>query len=214
MEFTRAKKVTKQSSDEEIRRRLLNWPDAYYREREPEIRFRMLEEAENQGLTPEDNVIRRELYEIRYPSKGNIKDKYLSAWMNMRFMTERNNGVIFRRHDPKKVRDVLGEIGIGVRMDDRRYQQLLYQEIYHLGMLYGALCCEDKQYGSIIFGFGSMSEEKLAFKIARDFKEVGIEIPENYQAGPDYEVWGKALTAAFCDQFPDYAYLLEGSGEE
>ena len=141
MEFTRAKKVTNKSSDEEIRRRLLNWPDAYYREREPEIRLRMLEEAENQGLTPEDNVIRRELYEIRYPSKGNIKDKYLSAWMNMRFMTERNNGVIFRRHDPKKVRDVLGEIGIGVRMDDRRYQQLLFQEIYHLGMLYGALCC-------------------------------------------------------------------------
>ena len=56
MEFTRAKKVTKRSSDEEIRRRLLNWPDAYYREREPEIRLRMLEEAENQGLTPEDNA--------------------------------------------------------------------------------------------------------------------------------------------------------------
>jgi hypothetical protein len=59
-----------------------------------------------------------------------------------------------------------------------------------------------------------MSEEKLAFKIARDFREVGIEIPENYKVGPDYDVWGKALTAAFCDRFPDYAYLLEDSEEE
>lgn len=213
MEFTKAKRTVRKNDDEEIRRRLLNWPDVYYRERDPGIRKRLLDEADNQGLTPEENVIRRRLYELRYPQKGEVKDTFLRAWLEMRFLTDNNGGILFRGKDPAKVHKIMKSIGFDGNMGDRTYRQLLYMEIYHLGMLYGSLCTEDRNYSSRLLGFGSLSEEKLALKIASEFRDIAADVPKSFGVAKEYEIWTQAILEAYTDLFPDYAYAVEADDE-
>lgn len=204
MEFTRKKRVKEARDAEDIRRRMLNWPDCYYREREPQVRKALLDEADAEGLTKEENRIRRKLYERRYPSKGPTKDSFLKAWLDVRFLKERDSG-LFKGPNPKKLMKVLDEIGFDELGEDRVYRGILYQEVYHLGLLYASLCQEDKGYSSIIFGIGTLSEDKLAGKIGAEFRDIAIEIPKKFNLEDSkYSLWTDALTDAYCDMFPDF----------
>ena len=142
MEFAKTSKELRAEKEEEIRRRLLNWPDCFYRERDPEVRRSLLDEAEKEGLTPEENGIRRKIFELRYPKSGSVKDNFLKAWLDLRFAYTQKGG-LFGGRNPKKVTKPLDEIGFAELGEDSLYRSLLYQELYHLGMLYASLCLED-----------------------------------------------------------------------
>ena len=203
MEFVRKKRETAKDSPEDIRRRLLNWPDCFYRERDAKIRKMLLDEADKEGLTPEENEIRRHLFELRYPENGAVKDTFLRAWLEVRFLRENNGNFLFRSKGPTKIIQILDEIGFADLGDDRTYKGLLYQEVYHLGMLYASLCQEDKGYSSVIFGIGTMSEDKLANKIGAEFRDVAVNIPARFGVTGKYTLWTDALSDAFCDMFPE-----------
>ncbi len=211
MEFQIRKKENKEKvSDQEIQQRLLNWPDCYYRERDPGIRHKLLEEADRQGLTPEDNKIRHKMFKTRYPNFGKRSqpetDNYLKAWMEMRFEVE-NGGGIFERKRKKEALKALNGMGYFDPKTDQE-KKLLYQELYHLGLLYISLCQEDKGYNSIIFGFGQISDDKLAHKIASEFKDVAVIAPGKVGLTQECKMWTAALTEAFSDMFPDYAGIF------
>lgn len=65
MEF-RKREPKKKEEGPDLQQKMLNWPDCYYREREPRIRKQLLDEADRQHLTPEDNGMRRKLFTLRY----------------------------------------------------------------------------------------------------------------------------------------------------
>lgn len=212
MEFQiRRKEKKKATADEDIQKRLLNWPDSYYRERDPKIRYQMLEEADRQNLTPEDNVIRHQMFKKRYPNFGKRNqpeaDTYLRAWMEMRFEVE-NGGGLFAKTRKKEALKALNGMGY---FDPKSTEEsnLLYQELYHLGLLYISLCQEDKGYNSILFGFGQISDDKLARKIASEFKAVAVVAPGKVGLTKECRMWTSALREAFSDIFPDYAGILE-----
>ncbi len=209
MEFKYTKREPAAGREQELQRKLLAWPDSYYREREPRLRLELLDAADEQGLTPEDNRVRRELYEIRYPRTGKVKDTYLKAWIDTRFLSDRKGGGLFKSRSERKLREALDPTGIRAHPEDPRYRRLLYNELYHLGMLYAALCCEDKNFNSVIFGIGQLSEEKVARKTAGEFLDVAVNIPRAYGAGEEYADWTRALKEAYRDMFPDYAYLMD-----
>lgn len=209
MEFTKKTRTPAPDGIEEIRRRLLGWPDCYYRERDPGIRLQLLNEAEREQLTPGENGIRRELYERRYPSKGSVKDTYLRAWLDIRFMRDRNTSFFSRNNQQAQIKKILDGIGFDRLSDDKVYRGLLYQELYHLGMLYATLCQEDKGYGSLIFGIGHLSEEKLAQKIGAEFVDVAVSTLKKYGVDGKYTLWSDALTAAYCDMYPEYEHVFQ-----
>ncbi|MDO4615220.1 MAG: hypothetical protein Q4B15_06280, partial [Lachnospiraceae bacterium] len=64
MEF---KKTPKKNSTVQYSEKLKEWPDCFYLERDPKIRLALLDAADEAGLTPEENRIRRELILRRYP---------------------------------------------------------------------------------------------------------------------------------------------------
>lgn len=211
MEFQIRKKQKKDvSTDQEIQQRLLNWPDSYYRERDPKIRYRMLEEADRQNLTPEDNLIRHKIFKKRYPNFGKKSlsevDTYLKAWMEMRFEVE-NGGGFFTKTRKKEALKALNEMGYFDPKSDQE-QHLLYQELYHLGLLYISLCQEDKGYNSIVLGFGHLSDDKLIRKIAAEFRDVAAIAPTKVGLVEECSMWTKALSEAFSDIYPDYADML------
>ncbi len=204
MEFAKTSKELRAEKEEEIRRRLLNWPDCFYRERDPEVRRSLLDEAEKEGLTPEENGIRRKIFELRYPKSGSVKDNFLKAWLDLRFAYTQKGG-LFGGRNPKKVTKPLDEIGFAELGEDSLYRSLLYQELYHLGMLYASLCLEDKNYKSLIFGLGSLSEPKLKSKIGAEFRDMAVNVLQEFRVEGKYTLWTDALTAAYCDMFPDMA---------
>ena len=78
MEFTNKRPAKPEAA--EIQLRLLNWPDSYYRERDPKIRLEILDAADARGLTPAENELRRKLFHLRYPGveKGE-RDLFIKA---------------------------------------------------------------------------------------------------------------------------------------
>ena len=61
----------------------------YYREKDPMERLKLLEQSIAAGEEPEENRIRKELWEIRYSDKAETGDTradgYLGLWMTMEF---------------------------------------------------------------------------------------------------------------------------------
>ena len=61
----------------------------YYREKDPMERLKLLEQSIAAGEEPEENKIRKELWDIRYSDKSETGDTradgYLGLWMTMEF---------------------------------------------------------------------------------------------------------------------------------
>ena len=199
---------------------MVTWPECLYKEKEPMIRFMLLDEADHQGLTPDENVIRRRLMESRYPTfKKNARsteDHYLKLWLFMSFAADNIKREKLPRSAQKDILKLHKELGIG-DLTGETEQNLLYRELYHMTILYINLSLEDKRYGSLIFGFGRLSDDKLAKKIARDAYKVGHRVPELLKFA-NYEIWEKAVRDAYCEFFPDNREylrgLIEGTAEE
>lgn len=218
MEFAKKELKKETITREELEKRLANWPESYYLERDPEVRKVLLDAADEAGLTPKENEFRRKLYGLRYKKADTgIQDKYLGAWLGMKFLTEQSGGLFGNKYNPKKVKKLLDPIGFedlsdaGAEMlgDDILYRSVLYEELHHLGRLYIALCQEDRGYNSVLLGFGKISPESQVKKIASEVRKVGIGVIEDYKPGDKYGIWTRAVTTAFADTFPEYTDLLE-----
>ncbi len=194
----------------ELEKRMLTWPEAFYQEREPEIRVAMLEEADRLGLTPEDNAIRRALFEQRYPNlqkqEAKLLDTYLKVWMEFRFEVENGSGFFLKKRQ-KSAKKALAEMGYD-RAQTEQEKRLLYQEIRHLGFLYISLCQEDSGYNSVILGFGHLSDEKLAVKITNEFRTVACLAPEKLGMTEELALWTEALSGVIREVFPNQASIL------
>ena len=203
MELTFGKK-TRQEERPSIETLMVTWPECFYKEKEPAIRFALLEEAERQGLTPKENSFRRRLIEKRY-TKGNdgktTADLYLKLWLLMTYGADTTKKARLPRSAEKDIRKLYKELGLEESYGEEE-QILLYQEIYHMAILYINLSLEDKSYGSILLGFGRMSDQKLAQKVGRDCYKVGYRVPEILKF-ENYKFWEKVIQDAYGAYFPD-----------
>lgn len=214
MEFKKPE-MKKRTEEEEIRSKMLAWPECYYREREGMIRLHLLEEAEKENLTPSENEIRRLLWERRYPGlrkgdkSGNL-DTYMRAWFEFRYAADNLDRMWSYKRILKSIRKNLDLMGFP---EAEKYgpagREALYQEIHHMAMLYIALCTEDKTYNSFIMGMGKISEEKTIQKIAAEVTKVAQFVPERLNLREPCELWTKAILTAFKETFPDQADLLK-----
>lgn len=192
----------KGGKEEQLKTKLLAYPDSYYREQDADVRLKLLTLAEeNLGRTEEDKI-RRELWELRYVMKdGRRIDRFLAAWMELSYLSENGKGLFMARNGAK-LASTLDGIGFS-RLDtgDDLYRNLLYREIYHLGMLYMELCTEDPGYSALILGFGRMSDNALRGKISEDVHRVSDRLFGIYHPDQKYEIWKTALLDALNDAF-------------
>ncbi|MEE3420192.1 MAG: DUF6553 family protein [Lachnospiraceae bacterium] len=208
MEFSirgQAKKKEGLLTEEELAKRFLNWPDAFYQERSPKIRLQMLDRADELGLAKEENALRRQILLARYPAlakKGaESPDLYLRAWMEFRFEAH-NAGGPFARKKRAEALQVLKDMGY-FQAETEEEKRLLAQEISHLGTLYISLCHEDKGYTSVVFGLGSLSQDTIVRKIATEFRSVAIDAPRKLSLEKECEIWTRSLVSAFQALYPE-----------
>ena len=210
MELLKKKKTVEQERPS-VAAMMNAWPDCFYNEGDAQIRRDLLDEADRQALTPEENALRRRLIDKRYvkvkkDGKMATADMYLRLWFSISFAGDSMRGDKIPKRSEKDIAKELKSLDI-TTLESEEEKALLYREFHHTATLYFSLSMGDKQYGSVILGFGRMSDQKVAQKIARDVAKVGCTVPELVRF-THYDIWQKALTDAYRDVFPDEADYL------
>ncbi len=187
----------------------------YYREISPRKRGRILESLmESDGSR--ENQIRRELYELRYSSKnlrndGDYADGYIALWMNMKLTVDNSTGFFGSRSLKRELTKTLAKLGVTKYMQmGETERKLLYDEFYHMAMLYMHTSLTDKNYTTAFMGMISMKDGEVKSKLTKDVYKVAYLMPKRVKMEEDFSVFTKAATDAFCDILPEYREQLEG----
>lgn len=156
----------------------------YYREKDPMERLKLLEQSIAAGEEPEENRIRRELWEIRYSDKAETGDTradgYLGLWMTMEFNRNSASRFFGTRSAKKEIGKYLKKLKFQEFQEKGGlYEELLYRECCHLVLVYMDLCQTDKSYNTTIFGLIHIKEDSAKAKVQRDIRETAVELPAN-----------------------------------
>ena len=210
MEFEKHVEEVKEEK-EDLSSRLVRWPECYYDEIDYGTRKAILELADNAGLTPDDNKIRHEIYDLRYSGgktvDGDPIDSFVRAFMEVKFLIGSSGTGLFKAGKKKKVKKILESINYFdyCGEEESRRKSLYCDELLHMGRLYVTLCRRDKQYGSIMMGLGRMKDGKIVNKIANDIFSVAHEVPASVSMTDEMREWTNALDEAFCSLYPSEA---------
>ncbi len=168
------------------------WPENYYSETDPAKRKAFLEEAlkETGG---EETEQRKKLFELRYSQdkKGVYADNFLRVWMELKMLTANLGSPLGAKKNKKRALAALHELCL-----DRSEEfsgEILYQEMCHLTARYILACADDTNYGSFIWGFGKISDEKLRKKIRLDLEQIGEGIPFALGLEEEFRILNKAV---------------------
>ena len=213
MDFTKLKEQQK-AREEEIRKEnekesiALKWPDDYYKETDAKKRRTLLSQAMEQGLEPQENKIRMDLWERRYGRKEGV-DEFLASWINLIYfanVVKKDRISIWHKKEKDQIMrslcvDMLEE-------GDEKVKELLYLEICHMLDFYMDICKTDKKYSGLILGLGSMSKDRVREKIALEFYHVCYHVPSAFTQLESFQILRRSALDAYSAKFPGHAHIL------
>lgn len=188
------------SRSESAEQNISDWPECLYREGDANKRFQMLGAAEREGISPEVTAVIRTILEKRYVPGDIPADNFIKFWLTCTLAGNSIHDGEIPGRDAEEVRHQAEALGFAQVADE--LEELLYKEFYHTAILYIHLSLKDKHYGSMFYGFGRLSDERLARKICSDVFQVGYIVPEIIRF-PRYEVWERALKDACIGYFDE-----------
>ena len=187
------KKVEEKKVEEEVNP--YDWPESYYMETDPEKRKQLLE-ARNDPEEAELNRLRLELWNLRYETmrNGKMRDRFVAGWMELILMREQVKGKFGKRTLRKNALHALEQMGI-FQMEHFG-KELLLEELKHVVLLYCCSSMTDRQYNSVIFGFGKMKKDTVEKKIMGELRAVIVDIPENLELFDEMALLKEAVELA------------------
>ena len=179
----------------------------YYREKDPMERLKLLEQSIAAGEEPEENRIRKELWEIRYSDKAETGDTradgYLGLWMTMEFNRNSASRFFGTRSAKKEIGKYLKKLKFQ-ELQERGglYEELLYRECCHMVKTYMELCEKDKTYNTTLCGIVPISEKSAKSKLQKDVYTTAIVFPEEINMQEELEMITRAAREAYEAHFP------------
>ncbi len=180
----------------------------YYREHDPLKRKQLLETSIAQGEEPENNEIRKKIWEIRYNDKAETggdarADGFLALWMILEFNRNAGNKFFGARGARKDIEKQLKKLQFQEFANGgERERELLYRECCHLVKTYMELCESDKSYTSMLCGIMSMSDDKAKAKLQKDMYETAIVLPASLGMEKELELLIRASKEMYELHFP------------
>ena len=191
----------------------LEWPESFYGVSDRAIRKAALEKQIEKGEEPEANRLRMELWEKRYNRRGRDPegiDYFIRAWLSMKYIYNNRNGVFHGRKMQRDLRKIQEELCLDWgRESGSQREQVLYDELYHLGGCYIDLCLSDKSYSSIIMGMGQMKASTLQNKIGQEILALAYQLPKLARMEKEFQILTQALTDCYNEKFPDAPVNLD-----
>lgn len=215
MEFSKPEVKKVESQEERLKNAMDTWPESYYRERDGEIRRQLLAAADALQLTPEENRIRLLLWERRYPELSGVKtnpvkDSYLRAWFDFRYAADNVGHMFSYKKIIREITKDMETMGFNaIKEYGKTGEEMLWREIYHMAMLYIALCREDRTYGSVVLGLGRASDNSVSEKVARELVKVACFVPKELKMEKECSLWTDACVQAYKDMYPSKADYLD-----
>ena len=182
--------------------------EQYYREHDPLKRKQLLETSIAQGEEPENNEIRKKIWEIRYRDKAETggddrADGFLALWMIMEFNRNAGNKFFGARGARKDIEKQLKKLQFQEFANgSEQERELLYRECCHLVKTYMELCESDKSYTSMLCGIMTMSDDKAKAKLQKDMYETAIVLPASLGMEKELELIVKAAREMYELHFP------------
>ncbi len=180
----------------------------YYREHDPLKRKQLLDASIAQGEEPENNEIRKKIWELRYKDKAETggdarADGFLALWMILEFNRNVGNKFFGARGAKKDIEKQLKKLHFQEFANGgERERELLYRECCHLVKTYMELCESDKSYTSMLCGIMSMSDDKAKAKLQKDMYETAIILPASLGMEKELELVVKAAKEMYELHFP------------
>ena len=127
---------------------LENWPYEYYQIMDARKRRKVLELSIEQGLDPEGDALRMEIWNRRYPNadlnakKGTtVTDDFLAAWMHLDFVNEKLGSWFMGKKLLKDTKKYLEKLGLAeYEARGEIAKEAIHNELYHLTCFYIKLC--------------------------------------------------------------------------
>lgn len=180
-----------------------DWPDSYYREKDPRKRREYLEEQLKRHPDSTDDQKRRQLLERRFSLKAKEPaDLFIRAWMMIRIGETDRISFLNRRSKEKELKENLRTLCI----TDQKPDEALLAEWRDFARKYLIICCESASYRTAGFGLIHMDDEKAAFKIAAEIDLVTRKIPARFGLEEECASFRNTVIDVYCG-------LLE-NGEE
>lgn len=180
----------------------------YYREHDPLKRKQLLDASIAQGEEPENNEIRKKIWELRYKDKAETggdarADGFLALWMILEFNRNAGNKFFGARGAKKDIEKQLKKLHFQEFANGGEWErELLYRECCHLVKTYMELCESDKSYTSMLCGIMSMSDDKAKAKLQKDMYETAIILPASLGMEKELELVVRAAKEMYELHFP------------
>ena len=180
----------------------------YYREKEPMERLKLLEQSIAAEEDPEGNKVRKELWDIRYSDKSEVKgtraDGFLALWMTLEF--NRNSGSRFfgTRSAKKDINKYLKKLKFQeLQEKGGLYEELLYRECCHMVLVYMDPCQTDKSYNTTLCGLIHIKEDSAKAKLQRDIQETAVQLPGNLGMEAELGIITRAAREIYRQYYPN-----------
>ena len=174
----------------------------YYREREPEKRQKILEYMISEGQNPDDDRLRKEIFDTRYVYRSKmLADEYLRFWIILRMYSLMD----LNTRQTNKARKAVQKEMKKLHLEEIKGKNphIAYQEFYHLAALYIKTCQEDKNYGKVFFGIVNSRAENTEKKLKADVLETGVFVPKRLGLDKELDVFIQGVKDAYRDAFAE-----------
>lgn len=167
------------------------WPERYYREFDPAVRLRMLEECTKD--TPENLEQMKQLFELRYKQddKGKYADLFLRYFVDLRLVSEQLDKLFSKKRNIKYARKALENLQLSG--DSRFSEDILLMEMYQLASFYITACSSDINYTAVVFGLGKKDDDKIREKLKLELTRIGKLIPKYLEMQEEFKVLTRSI---------------------
>ena len=167
------------------------WPERYYREFDPAVRLRMLEECTKD--TPENLEQMKQLFELRYKQddKGKYADLFLRYFVDLRLVSEQLDKLFSKKRNIKYARKALENLQLSG--DSRFSEDILLMEMYQLASFYIIACSSDINYTAVVFGLGKKDDDKIREKLKLELTRIGKLIPKYLEMQEEFKVLTRSI---------------------
>lgn len=167
------------------------WPERYYREFDPAVRLRMLEECTED--TPENLEQMKQLFKLRYKQddKGKYADLFLRYFVDLRLVSEQLDKLFSKKRNIKYARKALENLQLSGA--SRFSEDILSMEMYQLASFYITACSSDINYTAVVFGLGKKDDDKIREKLKLELTRIGKLIPKYLEMHEEFKVLTRSI---------------------
>ena len=180
----------------------------YYREHDPMKRKMFLDQSIAAGEDEEANVVRKELWELRYGGPSELgpdtrADGYLALWMAMEYSKDTAGKLFGLKRARKEIEKNLDRLKFKeLQEKSELHRELLYRECCHMVKTYMELCEKDKTYNTTLFGIVPINEKNAKSKLQGDIYHTAVRLPEEINMQQELGIITRAAREAYEDHFP------------